>query len=181
MRIFDEQKALFMESYQFDLLGFTHFSFAILSMLFGATIIFVKKGHSLHKKLGYTYIFCMVGLNVSALMIYKLFGYFGPFHVFALFSLGSIIAGFVPAYRKKPKDTWLEYHYAFMNWSVVGLYSAFWSETFTRFFNFGGWSGFWILVGVATALTVAFGGYFIKKKKGYFMDKFGSAEFKKEN
>ncbi|HBX66631.1 MAG TPA: hypothetical protein DEG32_10920 [Balneolaceae bacterium] len=114
-------------------------------------------------------------------MIYKLFGYFGPFHVFALISLGSIFGGFIPAYLKKPKDTWLEYHYEFMNWSVVGLYAAFWSETFTRFFNFGEWLGFWILVGVATALTVAIGGYFIKKKKGYFIDKFSSRVIKKEN
>ena len=146
-----------MESYQFDLLGFFHFGFAILSMFLGALIIFMRKGTFVHKVIGYFYVLCMIGLNVTALMIYKLFGYFGPFHVFALISLGSIFGGFIPAYLKKPKDTWLEYHY------------------------FGEWLGFWILVGVATALTVAIGGYFIKKKKGYFIDKFSSRVIKKEN
>ncbi|WP_395071105.1 DUF2306 domain-containing protein [Gracilimonas sp.] len=73
-----------------------------------------------HKIFGYVYVICMIGLNISALTIYQLFGYFRPFHVFALFSLATVFAGFIPAYRKKPKDTWVEYHYEFMNWSVVG-------------------------------------------------------------
>ncbi|MCP9290467.1 DUF2306 domain-containing protein [Gracilimonas sediminicola] len=166
-----------MESYQFDSIGLAHFSFAILSMILGALIIFIKKGGSFHKKLGYVYFGSMIGLNVTALMIYKLFGFFGPFHVFALISLVSVIAGFVPAYLKKPKDTWLEYHYEFMNWSVVGLYAAFWSETFTRFFSFQGWDGFWILVGTATGITVAIGAYLIKKKKSYFLEKFGGKKY----
>jgi uncharacterized membrane protein len=141
-------------------------------MIFGAVIIFMKKGNSLHKKLGYIYIFCMLGLNVSALMIYKLFGHFGPFHAFALISLGSIIGGFVPVYLKKPEKTWLEFHYEFMNWSVVGLYA-----TFTRFLNFSGWSGFWLMVGSATGATVAVGAYFIKKKKGAFIKEFATKSF----
>lgn len=166
-----------MEIYQFDSIGLAHFSFAILSMIFGALIIFIKKGGAIHKKLGYFYFFSMIGLNVTALMLYKLFGFFGPFHVFALISLAGVIAGFLPAYLKKPKNTWLEYHYEFMNWSVVGLYAAFWSETFTRFFSFQGWYGFWMLVGVATGVTVAIGGYLIKKKKDYFLEKFGGKKY----
>lgn len=116
----------------------------------------------------------MIGLNISALTIYQLFGYFRPFHVFALFSLATVFAGFIPAYRKKPKDTWVEYHYEFMNWSVVGLYAAFWSETFTRFFSFSGMTDFWVLIAAATIITVVIGAYFIKKKKPYFVTKFGS-------
>ncbi|MEQ8523393.1 DUF2306 domain-containing protein [Gracilimonas sp.] len=166
-----------MDSYQFDLIGFIHFSFAILSMILGAVIIFTKKGGSIHKKLGYAYCLSMVGLNVSALLIYKLFGFFGPFHVFALISLGSVIGGFVPAFLKKPEGSWLEYHYEFMNWSVVGLYAAFWSETFTRFFSFADWGGFWMLVGSATGVTVAVGAYLIKKKKNYFIEKFGNKKW----
>ncbi|MGN8226028.1 DUF2306 domain-containing protein [Gracilimonas sp. BCB1] len=166
-----------MESYQFDPLGLAHFIFAILSMTSGALIVFIKKGGSVHKKLGYFYFFAMIGLNGTALMIYKLFGFFGPFHVFALISLATTIAGFIPAYLKKPKHTWLEYHYEFMNWSVVGLYAAFWSETFTRFFSFQGWDGFWMLVAIATGVTFAIGAYLIKKKKNYFIDKFGGKEY----
>ena len=123
-----------MESYQFDTIGLAHFGFAILSMILGALIIFIRKGGSIHRILGYLYFFGMIGLNVTALMIYKLFGFFGPFHVFAVISLATTVAGFIPAYVKKPKNTWLEYHYEFMNWSVVGLYAAFWSENFHAVF-----------------------------------------------
>jgi len=165
---------IFMDIYHFNIVGFIHFLFAILSMVVGALVILLRKGDRKHKILGYMYVFCMVGLNISALSIYQLFGYFGPFHVFALFSLATVFGGFIPAYRKKPRDTWLEYHYEFMNWSVVGLYAAFWSETFTRFFSFSGMTGFWALIVTATVITVVIGAYFIKKKKPYFVMKFGS-------
>ena len=42
----------------------------------------------------------MVGLNVTALSIYRLTGVFGPFHWAALFSLATIVAGVVPVRRR---------------------------------------------------------------------------------
>ncbi len=156
-------------NYSFDVLGGIHFGSAILAMITGMVIIFLKKGTNLHIKIGYTYAISMLILNVTALMIYDLFGGFGPFHVFAVISLATLIAGLIPAYLKKPEGKWLEMHYEFMNWSVVGLYAAFWSETFTRFFAF---QGFWIVVGVATAVTVFVGAIFIKKKKSKILSRF---------
>ncbi|MDR9419627.1 DUF2306 domain-containing protein [Gracilimonas sp.] len=161
-----------MDSYQFATIGLIHFLFAILSMVLGAMIILLKKGDRKHKIIGYCYVFCMFGLNISALTIYDLFEFFGPFHVFALFSLATVIGGFIPAFLKKPEDSWLEYHYEFMNWSVVGLYAAFWSETFMKFFSFVGMTGFWLLVGSATVITVGIGAYFIKKKKVKMLGKY---------
>ena len=70
---------------------------------------FSKKGcTNLHIKIGYTYAISMLILNVTALMIYDLFGGFGPFHVFAVISLATLIAGLIPAYLKKPEGKWLE-------------------------------------------------------------------------
>ena len=170
-----------IDVYQMDIVGLTHFTFAIFSMVFGALIIFVRKGDQKHKIIGYAYCISMLGVNATALVIYKLFDFFGPFHVFALISLLTIGAGFFPVYFKKPEKDWLEYHYEFMNWSVVGLYAAFWSETFTRFFEFSDMAGFWYWVGTATAITVAVGAYFIKKKKSYLLDTYRKERFKAGN
>ncbi len=156
-------------NYSFDILGGIHFGTAIIAMVAGLLILFLKKGTTAHIRIGYTYAASMLVLNISALMIYDLFGGFGPFHYFALISLATLIAGIIPAYLKKPGKSWLELHYEFMNWSVVGLYAAFWSETFTRFFRF---EGFWTLVGVATATTVIVGALLIKIKKKKILNKF---------
>ncbi|MEP5834501.1 MAG: hypothetical protein ABJ383_10735, partial [Balneola sp.] len=117
----------------------------------------------------------MLILNATALMIFDLFGGFGPFHFMALFSLLTVIGGLVPAFLKKPKDKWLDMHYEFMNWSVVGLYAAFWSETFSRFFRF---AGFWTLVIAATVLTVVLGGIILKMKKKKILSRITSTKKK---
>ncbi|MEQ9308523.1 MAG: DUF2306 domain-containing protein [Balneolaceae bacterium] len=158
-----------MNSYQFDVLGLIHFISALAAMLVGMIVLLKKKGTKTHKQLGYLYAVSMLILNITALMIYKLFGYFGPFHIAAVISLATLMGGIIPAYLKKPEKTWLEFHYEFMNWSIIGLYAAFWSETFSRFFRF---AGFWVLVATATALTVAIGVYLLKSKKKKILEKF---------
>lgn len=155
--------------YELGFLGIIHLVSAIAAMIFGAIVLFLKKGTSLHIRLGYFYALCMLILNGTALMIYNLFGYFGPFHYAAIISLVSLLGGLVPAYLRKPKDSWLELHYEFMNWSIIGLYAAFWSETFSRFFRF---AGFWVLVATGTAMTVAIGIYLLKSKKRTVLDKY---------
>ncbi|MBO6794350.1 MAG: DUF2306 domain-containing protein [Balneolaceae bacterium] len=160
-----------MSSYQFDLLGGLHFAPALLAMFFGAFVLFRKKGGPIHIKAGYAYSAMMLLLNVSALLIYKLFGKFGPFHIAAVISLVTLLGGLIPAYLRKPKHNWLEFHYEFMNWSVIGLYAAFWSETFSRFFRF---AGFWVLVATATAITVAVGAYLLKSRKKKILEKYQS-------
>lgn len=61
----------------------------------------------------------------------------------------------------KRSENWLQKHYYFMAWSVVGLYCAFWSEVGTRFVK--NMQDFWWAVAIATFLTAFLGNYFIKK------------------
>ena len=160
-------------NYSFDVTGLIHFISAISAMVAGMVVILMKKGTRNHVYIGYSYVLSMLILNISALMIYDLFGGFGPFHYMALFSLATVIAGLIPAFLRKPKHNWLEMHYEFMLWSVIGLYAAFWSETFTRFFRF---SGFWTLVAVATFTTVAIGALLLKKKKAKILERFSQKD-----
>lgn len=140
--------------------GFVHLVSALLAMLTGALVLLNTKGGLFHKRMGYAYVMSMLTLNVTAFMIYHLFGKFGPFHALSILSMVCITGGMLPAvFRKKVKD-WLQWHYYFMNWSVVGLYAAFWAETFTRTLPM---KQFWLIVAGATAITMFVGSYLIRK------------------
>ena len=134
-------------------------------MLLGAAIILMAKGSTAHKRVGYGYVAAMVLVNGSAFMIYHLFGKFGPFHVAALVSGLGIIGGMVPVIFRRRIRGWYSFHYYFMNWSVVGLYAAFWAETLVRLFPM---KQFWPVVAIATGLTTFTGSYLINRYKTRF-------------
>src|SRR5687768_9346503 len=74
-------------------LGWTHTVAAVTALVAGAAVLLTTKGTRRHRQLGWTYVVSMLLLNVTALMIYRLFGRFGPFHVGAVFSLITVVAG----------------------------------------------------------------------------------------
>ena len=117
-------------------LGWTHLLFSITAIASGTTVLLAPKGTHLHRRTGYFYVTAMLGLNISALMIYRLFGYFGPFHWAALFSLATLLAGFIPARIKAPQGRWIFLHANMMAWSFIGLLAAAVSEITTRFLDY---------------------------------------------
>jgi len=132
-------------------MGAVHLLMALIAIVSGTMVIVMRKGSKTHKRIGYVYVANMVGLNVSALFIYDLFGYFAIFHYGAVFSLLTVTAGMVPTFKRK--KGWLDRHLSFMYWSLVGLYAAFASETLVRVPN----SPFFGMVGVASAVIFALG------------------------
>jgi uncharacterized membrane protein len=134
-----------------------HLIAAVSALGLGMGVIFTRKGTRLHKQLGYAYFFNMLGLNISALFIYRLTGRFGPFHIAALASLITLFAGFIPAYLRLPNVRWLELHYQFMNWSYAGLVAAGVSEAATRLPS----APFWPAVFIGTLLVFLIGGVLI--------------------
>ena len=131
-----------------DWIGLFHFYTALLAIAAGAIVVFRRKGTRFHKWTGRVYFAAMLALNISALTIYDLFGGFGPFHGAAIFSLLTVMAGVIVAWRRR--KGWLEAHAYWMCWSYAGLLAAAVSESATRFLNFNfGWS-----VAVATAAVI---------------------------
>ncbi len=120
-----------MSDFVHTTMGAVHLLLALLATISGTLVITMRKGGKLHKRLGYLYVAGMVGLNISALMIYDLFGYFGIFHYGAVFSLLTLMGGMIPAIRRR-KKTWIYQHFSMMYWSLMGLYAAFVSETLVR-------------------------------------------------
>jgi len=142
----------------FSTIGFLHLLFSIIFMITGLIVILNTKGTKFHKKVGNVYVVNMLLLNISSFFISNFNG-FSIFHFFAIVSLITILAGMYPVLKRS--ENWLQKHYYFMAWSVVGLYCAFWSEVGTRFVK--NMQDFWWAVAIATFLTAFLGNYFIKK------------------
>ncbi len=112
------------------LLGWIHTSLAVAALTAGAAVVLNRKGTLTHRRLGWIYVGSMVGMNATALLIYRLFGGVGPFHVAALVSLATLAGGVVPVLRRRPG--WVRRHYWWMTYSYVGLLAAAASEVATR-------------------------------------------------
>lgn len=111
-------------------MGLLHVLLAVAALLFGTLVLFQRKGNSRHRFLGRAYLVLMLGLNLTALLNYELFGYFGPFHWMALFSLASVLGGYLTVRRKRPG--WKHPHAYFMTGSYVGLVAATVAEIASR-------------------------------------------------
>lgn len=109
-----------------------HIIAAVAALLLGLLVFLLRKGTRLHVQVGIGYVISMLVMNVTALGIYRLTGNLNPFHVGALFSLATVLAGWVPAIRRKPHGHWMQMHFEFMSWSYVGLVAAAVAEAATR-------------------------------------------------
>jgi uncharacterized membrane protein len=138
-------------------IGVLHTLVALAALGFGLAVSLNVKGTRRHKQLGYAYVVTMVVVNLTALMIYRLYGRFGPFHALAIFNLTSVVVGFASAYRRRPRGRWLEFHAITLAWSYVGLVAAFIAEIGVRVLRLGfGWS-----VGGGLVLSMFLGGLLI--------------------
>ena len=151
-----------MRQVVFSEIGLIHLIVSILALIFGTLVLVLEKGTKRHKQIGYAYFVSMLGVIVTAFMIYRLFGRFGIFHITALISLVTLSAGMIPAILRKPVNKWFRWHYGFMYWSVMGLYAAFVAETMVRVPQ----TPFFGMVGIATFLVMLFGAViFVKSQK----------------
>jgi uncharacterized membrane protein len=77
-----------------DAPGMAHVAFGLASLGLGLGVFSSAKGTNLHRAVWALNVFSMFGLNVTALLIYRVFGRFGAFHVLSLINL--IIGGEPP-------------------------------------------------------------------------------------
>ncbi|MDX1460957.1 MAG: DUF2306 domain-containing protein [Xanthomonadales bacterium] len=141
-------------------LGEAHFYAAVLALAAGAVVVFSRKGTPLHRWIGRLYLAAMISANTSALLIYDLWGHFGPFHIAAVVSLVTVLMGAIVAWRRKPAPGWRTVHAYWMSWSYVGLLAAAVAETSTRTLDFD----FGLTVAVATLLVIVAGAVVINRQ-----------------
>ena len=114
-----------------ELTGTIYLFVSIIAMISGMMVLIRPKGTQKHKHIGYVYTVAMVLVNLTAFMIYRLFGGFGIFHFFAIVNLLTLWAGMYPIIKRKGKNFVFK-HFNYMYWSVVGLYCAFCAEVLIR-------------------------------------------------
>jgi uncharacterized membrane protein len=159
-------------------LGWTHLASAVAALLAGGLVLLTRKGTRRHRQLGWTYVVSMLALNLTALLIYRLFGRFGPFHAGAIISLVTVVAGtfaVLGARRSRGgrdpvvRARALEKHYLWMTWSYVGLAAAAVSEIATRVPALrpkpGQVAMFWITVAVVSIAVVVVGARLIRQRR----------------
>lgn len=104
---------------------------------------------------------------ITSFMIYRLFNGFGLFHGFSIMSTISLIGGMVPAIRRKSPN-WVVWHFAWMYWSVMGLYAAFVSEVIARVPE----TPFLGMLGIAIFVVMGFAAFFWRSKKKVWEEQF---------
>jgi len=142
--------------------GLIHFIAGIVALLTGTLVLFLKKGTTLHIRIGYTYVVSMVILLGSSFMIYRLYDGWGIFHYASVVSSISVIAGILSPIFLRHKSYWARLHFTAMYWSVIGLWAAFIAEMSVRIPE----SSFMWMVGVAFGVVILIGVlvFAIKKK-----------------
>lgn len=141
------------------MLGTAHTALAVASLILGAIVFFQQKGGARHRLFGYLYAGALLLVNLSALSVYQESSGPGPFHIFALVSLATLSGGFIPAFRRRPKDSWLEAHAYCMSWSFVGLVAAGAAQMATKLVGPGV-----LQVAIPTALVVLVGALLIHRR-----------------
>lgn len=136
-----------------DPLGQVHLIFALVALLMGPVIFLRRKGDWLHRACGLIYTGAMIALNVSALLNYDLTGSANMFHVFALFSLATVIPAWTSIRKAKKTGETRHFfrHGTLMIGSYYGLVMAAVAEVTTRRFPFmlhgdGGWMRFSVML-----------------------------------
>ena len=157
-------------------LGLIHVVFGLLALLTGTLVLFIRKGTRYHRTLGHWYFGSMLGLNITALLIYRLTGKFNFFHIAALFSLVFLVAGLSAVVFMRPRKVWVERHAYFMTGSYIGLLAAAASEVTTRV---PGWS-----LGLTAGLTsviIIFGGvYLMTRRMPFTLERFRPRQSRRE-
>lgn len=130
--------------------GLVHLLAAVLSLILGTTVLTLPKPGQRHKRLGYGYVSSLALMLVTSFAIYRQYHGFGIFHVAALLSAATLLAGMVPVWRRKPVRHWQQVHYGFMYLSVLELYVALVAEGLVRVPSLA----FWEVAGVSSAVVL---------------------------
>ncbi len=121
-----------MHSIVYSTWGLLHLMAALWALAFGTAVLVMPKDSRYHKKTGYSYLGGMAIMVVTAFGIYRQYGGFGIFHVAAILTSITMLAGMIPVLRRKPTYQWLQLHYSFMYLSVLELYIALVAEFLVR-------------------------------------------------
>ena len=152
--------------------GGIHLLAAVLSLLLGTAVLALPKGGLRHRQLGYAYVGGLAVMLATSFAIYRQYNGFGIFHVAAILSAATLLAGMLPVWRKKPSYNWLQLHYSFMYLSVLELYVALVAEVLVRVPGLA----FWEVAGASSAVVMLPGAVLFSRLRRQWIGNTGLAQ-----
>jgi uncharacterized membrane protein len=109
-----------------------HTMLTMLCIVVGAIQLLRPKGSTLHRAIGYAYVYGMLVADGAALQVYRFTGQFNAFHVAAIVNLACVVVAMVPLLQNPRPANWKLRHYYRISWSYVGLIAAAVTELIVR-------------------------------------------------
>lgn len=108
----------------FSPLGVVHVGFAVLALWLGARVLMRRKGTGRHKRQGRWFAASLVAVNGAGLLVHQDTPGYGPFHLLAIVSLGTLAGGVMMARTAGSTRARVLNHAYFMCWAYAGLVAA---------------------------------------------------------
>jgi uncharacterized membrane protein len=112
--------------------GSIHAVLAMLGIVVGSIQLLRPKGGSMHRALGYAFVYTMLVADGTAMLVFQFTGRFNILHVGAIVNLLCIVLAIVPVLRSPRPSNWKNQHYYWISWSYVGLLAAAATELVVR-------------------------------------------------
>ena len=140
--------------------GAIHATLASAAIVLGIVQFLRRKGDSLHRAVGYGYVYAMLIGDGAAMLVYQFTGKLNILHFGVITSLVCIAFGMWPVLRSPRRPNWRTKHYYWISWSYVGLLAAAATELVVRTGPFASHRQAWAATAAVT-LAVTFAGYVI--------------------
>jgi uncharacterized membrane protein len=138
--------------------GAIHTVLAATGIVVGLIQLLRPKGGSIHRALGYAFVYAMLIADGTAMLVFQFTGRFNILHLGALVNLLCIILAIVPVLRSPRPSNWKVQHYYFMSWAYVGLLAAAATELVVRTSHLATREQAWAIT-AATSVAVTVIGY----------------------
>jgi uncharacterized membrane protein len=112
--------------------GAIHMVLAAAGIVLGLIQLLRRKGGSIHRALGYAFVYAMLIADGTAMLVFQFTGRFNILHIGAIVNLLCIVLAIVPVLRSPRPSNWKNQHYYWMSWSYVGLLAAAVTELVVR-------------------------------------------------
>jgi uncharacterized membrane protein len=137
--------------------GGIHAVLAATSIVIGLIQLLRPKGGSIHRALGYAFVYAMLIADGSVMLLFQFTGRFNMLHVGAIANMLCIILAIVPVLRNPRPLNWKFHHYYWMCWAYVGLLSGGATQLVLRTSHLETKQQAWMVTAAATVLVTVVG------------------------
>lgn len=137
--------------------GAIHTVLAMLGIVVGLVQLVRRKGGSIHRALGYAFVYAMLVADGAAMLVFQFTGRFNILHIGALVNLVCIVGAVIPVLRSPRPQNWKNQHYYWMSWSYVGLLAAAATELVVRTVPLATRQQAWMVTAAVSVVVTAIG------------------------